>query len=370
MIRAALVLLAVLVPQQEPTEKERRDFVDKKVDGAIEKGLHALRAMQRPSGRFEWFTQAVHGTTSLALYTLLASGGTLEDPAAAKALDWLLNNPPPWTQRRDYDTYEISLLAVALSYSIPQMAEGAGRARAVTMLQRAADWIVGAQVKGGGWSYNSKNDGGHDHSNSQFAVLGLRAAANAGARVKREVWEREVNHYKTSQLKDGGWAYHTCYKDQTGQGRSTSTMTAAGVMGLAMALGSTAATARSPESLASDTDIKQGLTALKEHWEKGHVTRAGIPNYYLLYSVERACMITGQRLLGDIDWYVEGSWILIKAQNLDGQWGSGQDAVVPQCFALLFLKRAFVPVATPSSAKPNDPAKVAPGDDDKPREME
>ncbi len=375
MIRAALVLLLVPAFQDEPTEKERRDFVEKKVDAAIEKGLHALRGMQRPSGRFEWFGKAPHGATALALYALIASGGTLEDTAAAKALDWLLNNPFPWSRGGDYDTYEISLVAVALSFAIPQMATGGGRDRAVAMLQRAADWLVAAQAKGGGWSYSTKSES-HDHSNTQFGILGLRAAANLGARVKKEVWDREVSHYKTSQLKDGGWAYHVCYKDQTGTGRSTSTMTAAGVMGLAMALGSTASTPRTPESLASDPDVKQGLKSLKEHWDKG-LTRGGYPNYYLLYSIERACMVTGQRLLGDVDWYVEGSYLLIRQQGVDGVWGTGQDVVVPQCFALLFLKRAFVPVKTPSNSKPEDPAAKPPGsapDSDaaagRPREME
>jgi hypothetical protein len=369
MLRAAAIILSALILQQELTEKERREFVDKNVDKAIEKGLKALRMMQRPSGRFEWFTSAPHGSTALALYTLLASGGTLEDTAAAKALDWILNNPFPWGRRGDYDTYEISLIAVALSYSIPHMAAGGAKDRAVAMLQRAADWLVAAQAKGGGWSYNQKNES-HDHSNSQFGVLGLRAAANAGAKIKKEVWDKEVSHYKTSQLKDGGWGYHACYKDQTGTGRSTSTMTAAGVMGLAMALASASATDKTPESLASDAGIKKGLVALKDHWDKG-VARFGIPNYYLLYSIERACMVTGQRLLGGVDWYIEGSYLLIRQQDLDGQWGTGQDAVVSQCFALLFLKRAFVPVKTPSNA--NDPVArppaPAPGAG-KPREME
>ena len=367
MVRGSLVLLALLVSQQEPTEKERREFVEKKVDGAIDKGLQALRRMQKPSGRFEWFGQTPQGATALALYTFVAAGVSVDEPPAAKALDWLLNNPIAWGRRGDYDTYEISLVAVAMSYAIPQMKPGGARDRAVTTLQRAADWLSNAQAKGGGWSYSTKN-GSHDHSNTQFAILGLRAAANAGAKVKKEVWEREVNHYKTSQLKDGGWAYHTCYKDLAGTGRSTSTMTAAGVMGLAMALGS-AGTERSPESLASDASIRRGLAAMKVHWDKS-VARAGVPHYYLLYSIERACMVTGQRLLGTIDWYVEGSWLLIRKQSLEGEWTSGQDQVVAQCFALLFLKRAFVPVETPSNAKPGAPPKPDPAGSDKPREME
>ena len=369
MLRAALLLLPVLLVQQEPpTEKEKKDYVEKKLDSAIEKGLQALRGLQRPSGRYEWFGEAPHGATALALYTFLASNVSLEDNAAWKALDWLLNNPFQWTTTRGYDTYQVSLIAVALSYAIPQMATSGSKDRAVVMLQRAADWLVAAEAKGGGWSYNTKNES-HDHSNSQFGILGLRAAANAGVKVKKEVWEKEVNHYKTSQLKDGGWGYHACYKDQTGTARSTSTMTAAGVMGLAMSLGS--ASQRTTESLAADQGVKKGLAAIKVHWDMG-ITRSGVPNYYLLYSVERACMVTGQRLLGDTDWYVEGAYELIRYQNPEGLWGSGQDQVVSQCFALLFMKRAFVPVATPSNAKPDTVAKP-PGPDPnagKPREME
>ena len=381
MLRPALVLLSALLLQQESTEKERRDYVEKNAEKAIEKGLRALRERQFPSGSFksEANGTTARGTTALALYTLLASGNTLEDRSAAKALDWLLTNSIDWTGNGHWDTYEISLIAVALSYSLPHLPKGAKRNQATDMLQRAADWLVSAQCPGGGWSYNLRTigiriKGWHDHSNSQFAVLGLRAAANAGAKVAKEVWEREVTHYKTSQLGDGGWGYRACYKDQTRTASSTSTMTAAGVMGLAMALGSTKAS--SAEHLAKDPAIKKGLEAMRVHWGLGLENRlkslGGVP--YLLYSVERACMVTGQQRLGDIDWYVEGAWQLISQQRPDGMLGTSQDPISGHCFSLLFLKRAFVPVATPSRQAPDSP-KPKPGNatdtsGGKPREME
>lgn len=376
MFRFSLVLLALLLPQQEATEAEKRNYVEKNVDTAIEKGLRALREWQQPSGSFQ--SGHIHGVTALSLYTILALGGTLEDPGAAKALDWLLNNSIDWKGNGRSDTYQISLIAVGLSYAIPHLAKDERRKQAVSILQQAADWLVSAQVPGGGWSYSHKTEGWHDHSNSQFAVLGLRAAANAGAKVKREVWERELTHYKTSQLADGGWGYRACYSPGARLNRSTSTMTAAGVMGLAMAIGSLR-TVR-PEQISSDPAIRKGLEAMKVLWTQGLTNNlklmGGIP--YLLYSVERACMVTGQQRLGTIDWYVEGSWIILKEQNADGRFvGTGSDPVSTHCFSLLFLKRAFVPVATPSRPKPQDtptgksgtpPASDA--SDDKPREME
>jgi len=371
MVRFAIALVVLLVPPQEASEAERRAFVEKHVDKAVEKGLRELRGLQKPAGFFEStkYGKSNYGATALALYTLLATGVAIEDPAAAKAFDWLLANPFTGDETSRNDTYEISLIAVALSYSVPRLATGPRRDRAVAMLQGAADWLVGAQAPGGGWGYKSKSDGWHDHSNSQFAVLGLRAAANAGARVKKGVWDRELTHYKSSQLADGGWGYRACYMRK---GASTATMTAAGVMGLAMALASAGATG--PDRISSDPAIRKGLSAMQVHWNRGLTNElkplGGVP--YLLYSVERACMVTGQQLLVNIDWYVEGSWLLLREATQDGLLGSGRDRLASHCFSLLFLKRAFVPVATPTSSNPGEPVKSGGSDAnaDRPREME
>ena len=369
MIHPALALLVFLLPQQEPSEKERRGNVEKNVDKAVEKGLRALKSLQQPSGQFEWSGMVPHGATSLALYTLLASGESLEDPAVAKALNWMLSNPVSMKGNGSYDTYQISLTAVALSYAIPRMRAGASRNEAGDLLQRAADWLVDAQDKRGGWGYQSNGDW-HDHSNSQFAILGLRAATNAGAKVKRDVWAREVQHYKYGQFKDGGWGYHACHMGKSSVSSPTTSMTAAGVMALAIALGSAGA----PEKIPADPSIKAGLAALRALWQRGLTVKmkdlGGIT--YVLYSIERACMLTGTRLLGNIDWYVDGAWILLNEQTSDGSWGTGDRSVAPTCFSLLFLKRAFVPVETPSNTKKGETVKSTDtgADAGKPREME
>ena len=329
--------------KSEYSEMERWEFVGKNLKESVDKGLEALRAMQMPSGVFEGPSR--HAATALAVYTFLASGKTPADPAPAKALDWLLNNPFSKSQS-GYETYEISLVAVAMSYALPQIKPKAVRNRASSTLQKAADWLAAAQRKDGGWSYRAKGEG-HDHSNGQFAILGLRAAANGGATIDKEVWERELRHYRTSQVKDGGWVYSDC--DHAGQGdrRSHPGMTAAGIMGTALALGSVGKE-QDPESLAADVSIRRGLAALKNQWAKGVAQAA--PDFYVLYSIERACMLTGQRLLGDVDWYLEGAWKLLRRQHENGRWMHGTDPV-SQCFALLFLHRAYVPVPTPSNAK-------------------
>src|SRR5262245_33688969 len=270
MYRAGLILFVLLPQPQETSYEEKKTFVDKNTEKGIQAGLQKLREWQESEGCFPTgMNQTTHGITALSLYTLLALGGTLEDPAASKALDWLLDHPLVKAESREggenrpFLTYQISLSAVALSYSIPHAGKDPRHKQAVSMLQRYADWLAKAQCPGGGWGYSDGEDDWHDHSNSQFAVLGLRAAANAGTKVKREVWDREVTHYKTSQQADGGWGYTTCYQ-QGRDGGSTSTMTAAGVMGLAMALGSTGT--KKPQD---DRAIKKGLAAMQAQWKLG-----------------------------------------------------------------------------------------------------
>jgi hypothetical protein len=45
------------------------------------------------------------------------------------------------------------------------------------------------------------------------------------------------------------------------------------------------------------------------------------------------------------DWYWEGALRLISVQQQDGSWTTGMQ-VVDTAFALLFLKKSFIPVET------------------------
>lgn len=359
MFTAILILSLAL---QQPSFAERSDYVQKNVSKAIEKGLKSLLEMQQQVGRFEWHGRAAQGATSLGLYTMMISGVPIDEAPAARALDWLLKNPPPVRTKGDWDTYEVSLFAVAVAHAVPAIRSSTLRGKAVFQLQKAVDWLTSAQLKTGGWGYSTGSEN-HDHSNTQFAVMGLRAAMNSGAKVKKEVWERELSHYRISQLTDGGWSYHGCAKDQPGM-RSSSTMTAAGVMGLTMSLAAMMP-GKTVAELAREPGVKRGLETLRKYaatdFSSGQVA------FYWLYSLERACMVTGTSHLGDIDWYVEGAWKLIRDQDPDGKWANGGDKIVDQCFALLFLRRAYITVETPSNSKPQPPTAAAGG---RPREME
>jgi hypothetical protein len=179
--------------------------------------------------------------------------------------------------------------------------------------------------------------------------MGLRAAVNAGAHVEKRVWEKALNHWKLSQLQDGGFDYSSYYG--TRRSSSTNAMTAAGVMSIVMAAASIEEKKDAAE-YAKDSLVQKGLEALEKHAKSALGN-----NYYWLYSLERACMSTGTERLGGFDWYVIGAWQIVRAQELTGLW-PGSYGISDTCFALLFLKKSYVAVATPSGKsrpKPGEP---------------
>jgi hypothetical protein len=71
--------------------------------------------------------------------------------------------------------------------------------------------------------------------------------------------------------------------------------------------------------------------------------------YYYLYGMERAFVFLGIQSVADHSWYLEGASQLLKWQRADGHWeGPYKTPVIDTVFALLFLKRATVPVDTAS----------------------
>ena len=106
------------------------------------------------------------------------------------------------------------------------------------------------------------------------------------------------------------------------------------------------------EVAASEQAVKRALS-----WMEGRFKLPPAPGaeqdghghgpLYNLYSLERAMMLAGFAKLGSSDWYAEGALWILRAQKEDGSWIDVADT----CFALLFLKRAYVDVATPGGKK-------------------
>ena len=107
---------------------------------------------------------------------------------------------------------------------------GRDRARMMTIvkdLEAAQDTISEHR---GGWHYEVRpGTNSFDHSNVQYAVLGLREAAFAGIPTSRKGWELTREHWTKTQEGDGGWSY------TTNGGGSSGSMTVAGIASLVMA---------------------------------------------------------------------------------------------------------------------------------------
>jgi hypothetical protein len=240
---------------------------------------------------------------------------------------------------RDPDSiYNTSLAALALAAAVEKGT--ARRERIERRAQRIADILVASQLKSGGWSYVARvypdqSVGGwsYDLSNTQFAILGLRAAANAGAKIPRATWDRAQALLEKTQGADGGWSYHGT------ESPSYNRMTAAGAVSWILCRISLEESL-APSDAADTARIRDAVRWLERSTDPAQM--AGPPDYYLLYSLERLCMISRIDKLGSRDWYAEGAAILLRSQGADGSWTGGNGAVVDSCMALLFLRKAFV----------------------------
>ena len=87
-----------------------------------------------------------------------------------------------------------------------------------------ATYLLGRQNANGSWDYNGRPHG--DTSISQYAILGLWEAENAGIDIPPSAWDRAAGWFLSVQDSAGGWNYH---RDEPARYTDTVAMTAAGV---------------------------------------------------------------------------------------------------------------------------------------------
>jgi hypothetical protein len=325
--------------------KQRDAIFHESVSKAIDAGVAWLKSKSNKGRWSDAFGEA--GLTSLCCYTLIKSGVSVNDETVAASLAWLLKQPFNG-QGLEGGTYRTAVMAMVFSeaaalYRKPADAKEDLGAKYRKRANEAAAWLVQVQRNSGGWNYGT--EGNEDNSNAQFAILGLRAAMNGGAKIGAGTWTRADKYLVKLQNADGGWGY-------TAEAPYGS-MTAAGLCGLLIARSTDKE--KLPSDLLKDKEIARALAWLDENWTmEGHLYKnggvgSGIGSaYYWLWSLERCCLVAGLEKIGKHDWYREGAGYIIARQTKDGLW-EGPEGIADHCFALLFLKRAYVPVATPGS---------------------
>jgi hypothetical protein len=327
------------VPAADPPP----DDLVRRVRDAIENGKKFLRSAE--GGRGEWdrastfiATNQPGGTTALAMLALLNCGVKAEDPVIQRSLKFLRGIEPQFT-------YVVGLQTMVLAdIADPQD---------LPRIQRNVDWLVAAKITHNGvlqgWGYNP-NTTGPDNSNSQYALLGLYAGRQAGAKVDDAVWQAIFDFYKRTQLAEGGWNYGY------GQLAPRLTMSVAGLCGLEIAGQQINMTRRRLRADGSDPEcgkyaenepIRKALDFLESQFQfrdpLGHT-------FYHIYGIERAGRLTGRRTIGGRDWYRDGCKFLLDLQHEEGSWytsnGSQGEStpVIATSFALLFLSKGRTPI--------------------------
>jgi hypothetical protein len=248
-----------------------------------------------------------------------------------------------------------------------------------------AQWMARQQQETGGWGYPQNRE---DFSNTQYALLGLRAARDCGVPIPPMVWLRTLERALARQEPDGakvlrtvpnpgGQAYKIDYGDRArgwsytdGSNVMTGSMTTAGIAILAICHDALTQPQRfsaydKPLENRTTQSIQDGFTWLDANFTVQANPGQNAPpwHFYYLYGLERAAVLAGRDLVGEHDWYIEGARYLVGRQRGDGSWHTGflggtdyePNDALDTAWAVLFLARAtrpakpiLPPVVTPS----------------------
>ena len=287
-------------------------LTDKVIKERIAQMVENIFNSQRPDGAWNTKNYPV-GETSLAVLALSTAGVSNNDARMQKAIAYLEQNFPK------HNTYCLGLYACALQTIHPK--------RYQKHLKIIVDLFIFHQRKGS-WNYIDKKN--FDNSTTQFALLGLKAAKDAGIDVPQTVFDKSAKHFLWYQNKDGSWAYRVAKKQ-----KGKDSMTAAGLASLAIC------GRQAEESLELEKGpdfcgqykpnphIALGMQALANYIKTNPNSVFGKP--YTAYAVERVGILYDKKLIGGQDWYAIGAEKIL---------GSHRHSFSPDyCFQLLFLAK-------------------------------
>ncbi|MBI4833642.1 MAG: terpene cyclase/mutase family protein [Planctomycetes bacterium] len=319
--------------------------LQKKIDEAIAKGTGYLLTSPLPPN-----------TRELILLTLIHGEVSPFNDIFKGLLNNMLESPLD-------RTYNVALQAMAL--------EKLDAKKYQERIAECAQWLVDAQCKNGQWSYVGNNQlaaqttprnkpqvtpsttqkdeyitgngikadiiikrktivgvPSGDNSNTQYAVLGLRACMDAGIALPKDTITLTKKWWESAQNPDGGWNYGSLRTQA-----SYASMTAGGISSLAIL------EYYMKEKYKDCQRIKRAVRWMENSFTTTLDLRVGWA-LYTYYSFERAGILAEVDKFGRYDWYLEGAKRLVNSQNASGSWSGASGDVVNACFAVLFLKRA------------------------------
>lgn len=402
------------------------------VDRAIEQGCRVLEKKWQIDGAFHQRPPEERrpgarvmgvGRSALALLTLLhGRRDPLSEKMDASFARILAQAPATY----DHPTYELSLAMMALEARRTPPREARLRARGTLqgwlersltkaeraymragtrfLLERGNGSAAGAESVTGGapgvlrWTYSRDRDldprtgrsHSWDNSNTQYAVLGLNAAARCNIAIPDSDWMAIANHWLQNQERQGrtrksfrlephpskaakgkqrkdrydwrrrgrqsamerGWTYHW-FRDRyaapmPGAQIAYGSMTAGGISSLAIADAHLrrrkSARYRREMRLSVAQAIRDGFAWLDGAWTVWENPRHDLWYLYHLYGLERAGILADVASVGEHDWYWEGALQLILRQTKHGTWLYNDGEWAGTCWAVLFLARSTAPL--------------------------
>lgn len=400
-----------------------RQALGEQVNAAIDKGVAWLKGRQKSTGAFPAYGDKLPpntyspmdlGVNALVLLTLAKCGVPADDRVMAKGRSWCFANYANMKGLKKVLVYPSAVLLMALeamynpeareevSSSATRYGSSTTRkkspckypAQVASLVDELTKFLVRTQVgKVGGWRYPGVEAGAPpgdaEISNTQYALLGLNAAARCGATVPAEVFTKALAYVLAEQDRDGidadlwleddawepgvetprfrsagkrrmrGWRY----TPDGAQTLTTGSMTTAGIACLAIVKERLADLGKlTPETARRiDSAMLDGLVWLGELFtveSNPTFPAGGAPwHLYYLYGLERVGALTGFATMGKHEWYPAGARFLVGAQKPDGKWegqlgtmnltDEHESEVVQTCFALLFLRRSTSPPTVP-----------------------
>ena len=329
MVLAALVMPLSALAQQDP---------------AVNRGVAYLRGKAGSSQT---------GETALIALALLKADVPATDPTVLGCLTKIRSRivSAGYSPERlgGTDVYEAAVVAMVLANL-----EAESRRAELTAVAR---FLASRQNANGSWDYAGRDKG--DTSISQYAVLGLWEAENAGAEVPPDVWDRAAGFFMSVQSEGGSWNYH---RDEAHYPETLS-MTAAGVGSLLICQRQLARFRRSSDTLSNlltplsvdnqksryevqtsfariDSSVKRGLSWLSGNFTTQSSAIIGQSTYYCLYGVERIGALAEKDTIGRVNWFEQGRSFIHGSQRGDGSWDSQHGDVPNTVWACLFLTKS------------------------------